>query len=102
MLSLTLGFFAGPILAQVFDFPMITIGSYEYYPSPWSIPLWWVASAVTALITVHLAGNQIVPNAVCIIRTRDLGESASFGMEISVGRNSPFQDGGGDGSEESF
>lgn len=56
LLSLTLGFFAGPILAQVFDFPMITIGSYEYYPAPWSIPLWWIASAVTALITLHLAG----------------------------------------------
>ena len=56
LVSRALSFLAGPILSQVFDFPMITIGSLEYYPPPWTIPLWWVASAVTALITLHLAG----------------------------------------------
>jgi len=55
LLSLTLGFLAGPILSRVFDFP-ITIGSLEYYPPLWTIPFWWMISAATALITLHLAG----------------------------------------------
>jgi hypothetical protein len=55
LLSFTLALFAGPILSLMFDWPMFTLGRYEFYPPVWAIPLWWLAGAVTGFVTLHLA-----------------------------------------------
>ena len=54
LLCLSLAFVAAPF-GQLFGFPMLTIGSFEWYAPWWFFPFFWLVAVVINLMLLHSA-----------------------------------------------